>query len=75
MFRAARGRDPCEDFDAINKELAVSASLAKRPQIVAGNKCDLASAEQIERFKNYVEQKGYEFFELTAPICEGTRWK
>ena len=70
----SEGRDPCEDFDAINKELAVfSEDLAKRPQIVAGNKCDLASAEQIERFKNYVEQKGYEFFELTAPICEGTR--
>lgn len=70
----SEGRDPCEDFDAINKELAVfSEDLAKRPQIVAGNKCDLASAEQIERFKNYVEQKSYEFFELTAPICEGTR--
>lgn len=70
----SEGRDPCEDFDAINRELAVfSEDLAKRPQIVAGNKCDLASPEQIERFRNYVEQKGYEFFELTAPICEGTK--
>ena len=70
----SEGRDPLEDFDIINRELqAFNPELAARPMIVAGNKCDLASAEQIERFKNYVEQKGYEFFELTAPICEGTR--
>ena len=70
----SEGRDPIEDFEAINRELAVfSEELASRPQIVAGNKCDLASPEQIERFRSYVEQKGYEFFELTAPICEGTK--
>ena len=70
----SEGRDPIEDFEAINRELAVfSEELASRPQIVTGNKCDLASPEQIERFRSYVEQKGYEFFELTAPICEGTK--
>ena len=39
--------------------------------IVAGNKCDLATEEQIEDFKKYVEEKGYEFFPLMAPINEG----
>ena len=38
----SEGRDPKEDFDKINKELAVfSDELKDRPQIVVGNKCDL----------------------------------
>ena len=36
--------------------------------LVAGNKCDLATDEQIEDFKNYVEGKGYEFFPIMAAI-------
>mgnify|MGYP000080459819 FL=1 len=36
--------------------------------IVAGNKCDLATDEQIEDFKNYVEKLGYEFFPIMAAI-------
>ena len=28
--------------------------LAERPQIVVGNKCDLATEEQIETFRQYV---------------------
>ena len=36
--------------------------------IVAGNKCDMATDEQIEQFKKYVSDKGYEFFPIMAAI-------
>ena len=68
------GRDPIEDFDAINRELEkFNPELAKAPQIVAGNKIDMAEPEQIERLKAYVEAKGYDYFSICAPIQEGTR--
>ena len=66
-------RDPIEDFEIINKELEkFDPELAKRPQIVAANKIDLASDEQLERLRNYFEGKGYEFYTMCAPITEGT---
>lgn len=68
------GRDPIEDFEKINEELVkFNPELAKRPQIVAGNKIDMAEPEQIEAFKRYVEAKGYEYYSICAPICEGTQ--
>lgn len=68
------GRDPIEDFEKINEELVkFNPELAKRPQIVAGNKIDMAEPEQIETFKSYVEAKGYEYYSICAPICEGTQ--
>jgi GTP-binding protein len=49
-------REPVEDFEKINEELAkFSPELAQRPQIVVGNKCDLATEEQIETFRRYLE--------------------
>lgn len=65
----SEGRDPKEDFDTINSELEkFNSELAQRPMVVAGNKCDMATDEQIEDFKNYVEEKGYEFFPIMAAI-------
>lgn len=67
-------RDPIEDFEKINAELEkFDAELAKRPQIVVANKIDLAEDEQVERLKNYIEGKGYQFMTMCAPITEGTR--
>ena len=69
----SEGRDPIEDFEIINKELEkFDPELAKRPQIVAANKIDLASDEQLENLRNYFEGKGYEFHTICAPITEGT---
>lgn len=69
----SEGRDPLEDFEAINKELeAFNPELASRPMIVAGNKCDLASDEQVEAFAAAVRGRGYEFFPLMAAIAHGT---
>ena len=70
----SEGRDPIEDFEKINLELKrFNPELADRPQIVAGNKIDLATDEQRERFKDYIESKGLEYFEMCAPILEGTK--
>lgn len=68
----SEGRDPKEDFKIINHELEkFDPELAKRPMLVAGNKCDLAQDEQIEDFKKFVEEQGYEFFPMMAAIRHG----
>ncbi len=70
----SEGRDPVEDFEKINLELErFNPELAKSPQIVAGNKIDLATEEQREAFRKYIEDKGYTYFEMCAPILEGTK--
>ena len=66
------GRDPKADFEQINHELAgFSAELADRPQIVLGNKCDIASPEQVEEFKSYIEAKGLTFLPISAATRQG----
>ncbi len=69
----SEGRDPIEDFEIINRELEkFDPELAKRPQIVAANKIDLADDEQLERLEKYFTEKGYEYHTMCAPILEGT---
>lgn len=66
------GRDPKEDFITINRELErFNPELAKRPQIIAANKCDLASPEQIAAFRIFAEEKGYTVFEISAASNQG----
>ena len=69
------GRDPIEDFDKINNELAeYSELLSRRKQIVVANKMDLPEGqENFERLKEYVEAKGYEIFKASAATGEGLR--
>lgn len=70
----SEGRDPIEDFEAINSELEkFNPELAACPQIVAGNKIDLATDEQLETFRKYIEDKGLQYFEICAPIKHGTK--
>ena len=70
----SEGRNPIEDFEAINRELeSFNPELAKCPQIVAGNKIDLATDEQLASFREYIEGKGYEYYEIVAPIKHGTQ--
>ncbi len=65
----SEGRDPKRDFETINSELEkFNPELAKRPMIVAGNKCDLTDDDVVEDFKQYVEEKGYKFFPIMAAI-------
>ena len=69
----SEGRDPIEDFKCLNRELAsYMPELADSPQIVAANKIDLATSEQLERLRDYFTGEGYEYFEICAPIHENT---
>ncbi|MCI6959723.1 MAG: GTPase ObgE [Oscillospiraceae bacterium] len=68
------GRDPVEDFEKINAELEnFSPELAARPQIVLGNKCDIATEEQIEAFRAYIEGKGLTFLPISAAANQGLK--
>lgn len=66
-------RDPIEDFEKINHELAsYSKKLVSKPQLVVANKMDLVVQDkQFEVFKKYVEDKGYQVFPVSAPIHQG----
>ncbi|MDE5772626.1 MAG: GTPase ObgE [Ruminococcus sp.] len=67
------GRNPCEDFEVINAELAkFNEELSERPQIVAANKSDMATEEQIAEFRKYIEEKGIPFFCISAATTKGT---
>ena len=58
---ASEGRDPLEDYQTINRELKnYSKEVAKKPQIIAPNKMDLAGArENLARFSKSVKKKIY----------------
>ena len=67
------GRDPKDDFDAINRELAkYSPTLAKKKQIVVLNKIDLVQDDTtIPQVTKYFEDKGYEVFAVNALTGQG----
>ena len=69
----SEGRDPGEDFEIISRELAdFSEELAERPCIIAANKCDIASPEQLESFKKFAEEKGLPVYFISAATTSGT---
>lgn len=70
----SEGRDPIEDFEVINNELAKwDITMLDRPMLVAANKCDMASREQIDRFRGYVEKKGFRCFDISAATKAGVQ--
>ncbi|MDR3766233.1 MAG: GTPase ObgE [Butyricicoccus sp.] len=72
----SEGRDPIEDVETINAELAgYSEFLAARPQILVANKTDLLGEDRApgERLRAYAEEKGFEFLELSAATNQGVR--
>ena len=71
----SEGRDPVEDFDAINAELAQwSPELAKRPQIVVANKIDIMTDESLlDALRAHIAPLGYPVFALSAASHTGTR--
>ncbi len=69
----SEGRDPIDDFNTINSELArYSDELANRPQIVVASKIDIATDEQIDAFKAYITEQGYTFAAVSAVTQTGT---
>ena len=68
----SEGRDPIEDFKLINNELVnFSEELSKRPQIAVANKTDIASEEDIQRFRDFCEEQGIELFVISAATRRG----
>lgn len=68
----SESRDPIEDFETINRELSsYSEKLGQKPQIVAANKMDMTDSEDFLRFKQYVEDKGFTVFPISAPLHQG----
>ena len=65
---ASEGRDPYEDYLAINKELeSYNLRLMERPQIIVANKMDIPeSQENLEEFKKKLAENYDEFEELPA---------
>ncbi len=70
----SEGRDFKEDFEKINYELLnFSSELSTRPQILIGNKSDIASEEQIKEFEEFAKEKGLEFFAISAATNKGLK--
>ncbi len=68
----SEGRDPIEDFKLINSELVnFSEELAKRPQIAVANKTDIATEEDIRRFRDFCQQQNIEVFVISAATRKG----
>ena len=69
------GRDPIEDIENINRELALySDQLATLPQVIGANKMDLPDSEIFyEELKSYCEEKGYPLFPISAATGEGVK--
>ena len=68
----SEGRDPIEDFKLINNELVnFSEELSKRPQIAVANKTDIATEEDIQRFREFCEEQGIELFVISAATRRG----
>ena len=71
----SEGRDPVEDFEAINAELKqYSPELASRKMIVAANKVDIMSDPTLlDKLRAHVEEQGMELFEISAAAHQGVR--
>jgi GTP-binding protein len=69
------GRDPLDDFDAVNRELALfDRDLAARPQLVAGNKLDLVESRGRQpRIEAELGRRGVTLHAISAATGEGVK--
>ena len=73
---STEGRDPIEDIETINNELATyNEKLPKRPQVIAANKCDALYGDAyetvIQKLKDKYEPKGIKVFPISAVSGKG----
>ena len=67
---ASELRDPYEDYNLINKELAAfNEKLIKKPQIIIANKMDIEGAK--ERLKKFKEKVKLPIYEVSAATNQG----
>jgi GTP-binding protein len=69
----ASGRDPIEDFETIQRELAAfSSDLAAKPQIVAATKMDaVGDAGAVDALEHHVRAHDLQFLRISAVTGEG----
>ena len=73
----ASGRDPLDDLQTIDTELAAySSALAERPQLVVASKADLAdgspeAAAALERLRQHCAAAGRPFHAISAATGQG----
>ncbi|MCL2088514.1 MAG: GTPase ObgE [Oscillospiraceae bacterium] len=68
------GRDPIQDYETIEAEMReFNPAIAVCPQIVAANKCDTASDEQIKAFERYIKKRNLPFYKISAATTQGTK--
>lgn len=67
------GRDPIEDYEKINSELAkYSPKLAKKYQVIAANKIDLLEDDtNMKRLMEYMDDHGRDVYPICAMSGEG----
>ncbi len=74
---SVEGRDPVEDYYAINKELeAYNVDILKKPQVIAANKIDAIPLEDnpyIEELKKEFEPMGIRVFPISAVSGKGVK--
>jgi GTPase len=69
------GRNPIEDFELINAELAAyDAGLAAKPMVIALNKTDLTEAqERLPALQAYLDGREFSCFPISAATGEGVQ--
>lgn len=75
---STEGRDPLNDINVINNELArYNDDLIKRPQVIAANKCDVFYGTEedtvISLLKEEFEPKGIKVFPISAVSGKGVK--
>jgi len=68
----ASGRDPVDDYDVLNRELALfDPALAAKPQIVAANKIDVAPPELLADVRRRFDERGIALWPISAATRDG----
>ena len=74
---SVEGRDPVDDIEKINAELAAyNEELAKRPQVIAANKIDAIYAgdeDPVQRLREVFEPQGIPVFAISAVSGQGLK--
>lgn len=68
------GRNPVDDFYAINKELKkYSEKLATRKQIIVANKIDVVNEEILKQVEALAKKEGLELYKISGATKEGVQ--
>ncbi len=67
------GRDPLEDYFAIRRELEAWDELREKPELVAGNKIDLLTPQEVSRRISRFRERGIEIHPISVITGQGIK--